>query len=406
MRILFTNTGPWGTGSATVIDGIMTELLRRRHEVKVIFPDLGMRSPALHKYYGRPNLYHIIKYPAKYRGETFYTFPLIITDPHPRNYPRAWTYKHLTAKQLELYIEFLKKKMKKVIEEFRPHVIETEHVWLMGYVLSELGCGYVAAAHHSDQLGFRYDTRMRPYALKCAKQSRYIFAISDFVKDEVEELYKVDNKKVVVLPNGYNQTIFRPRKISKKRLLKEYGINTDYRLPVITFSGKLSKTKGVDVLLKANAILQKECPCLVILFGAGDIKDAMGRNPTDKERKHVYFMGHVVPEVLSQFHNIAAASVLPSRSEGFGIAALEAMGCGTPVVATRSGELERFIVGKIVPSKNPRMLAKGIKAMINMPQRKYSALRKKAYKASLKYSWKDIVAKRLKYYKKVRTCYS
>ncbi len=51
MKILFTNTGPWGTGSATVVDGVMNDLIQRGHQVQVIFPDSGFKSPDFYRYY-------------------------------------------------------------------------------------------------------------------------------------------------------------------------------------------------------------------------------------------------------------------------------------------------------------------------------------------------------------------
>lgn len=65
MRILFTITGPWGTGAATVVDGVAKELLRLGHEVKILFPDLGLPSLDAERYYGNASLYHIIKFPLK-----------------------------------------------------------------------------------------------------------------------------------------------------------------------------------------------------------------------------------------------------------------------------------------------------------------------------------------------------
>ena len=54
MRILFTNTGPWGTGSATVVDTLSLELMRQGHEVKIFFPDCHFESMDMDKYYGNP----------------------------------------------------------------------------------------------------------------------------------------------------------------------------------------------------------------------------------------------------------------------------------------------------------------------------------------------------------------
>ena len=91
MRVLITNTGPWGTGSGTVADGVMKELRRRGHKVMAFFPDTGFPGTDYQKYYGDKDTYRIVKYTVTYNGIYLYTFPLIIPDPNPRNYEYAWT---------------------------------------------------------------------------------------------------------------------------------------------------------------------------------------------------------------------------------------------------------------------------------------------------------------------------
>lgn len=401
MKILYIITGPWGTGAATVVDGLVQELLNLGHRVKVVFPDLGLPSPDADKYYGNPELYHIIKFPAAYQGVDFPTFPLIVPDPNPRNLKDAWTFKDMPEREFTTYIDFLKFQLHKVIQEFRPDVIETEHVWLMGYVLNELGYTYIVGAHNSDQMGFRYDFRMRPYATACAQNASYIFAISDAVRVDCLELYGVPVEKVIVIPNGYNNKIFRPRQRSKTKILQNHGIDTDVSLPVVTFAGKMSKTKGVDVLLAANAILQKRLPYTLLLFGSGDIEDVLGRLTSREEKQNAHLIGHVTQDVLAHFHNIAEFSVLPSRDEGFAVAALEAMGCGLPVVATDIPALKNLIVGKTVPVEDPVALADAMESMLDLSSEDKKSLREKSNKKALGYSWKKNTKIRLDYYKTV-----
>lgn len=399
MKILFTITGPWGTGAATVVDGVIQELQNLGHRIKVVFPDLGLPSPDKEKYYGNPELYHIIQFPVEYRGVDFPTFPLIVPDPNPRNLKTAWTFKDMTETEFQSYIDFLKFRLQEVIQEFQPDVIETEHVWLMGYVLNKLRYTYIVGAHNSDQMGFRYDSRMRPYATTCAQNAAYIFSISDAVKIDCLKLYGVPDKKVIVIPNCYDNKIFRPRQLSKAKIFQNHGIDADVSLPVVTFGGKMSKTKGVDVLLEANAILQKRRPYTLLLFGSGDLEDVLGRDPTREEKQNAHLIGHVTQDVLAQFHNIAEFSVLPSRNEGFAVAALEAMGCGLPVVATDIPSLKDFIVGKTVPVEDPAALAEAMESMLNLPADEKKSLREKIHKKALGFSWKKNTEMRLNYYK-------
>jgi glycosyltransferase involved in cell wall biosynthesis len=403
VRVLFTNTGPWGTGSATVVNGVMNELIRRGHEARVIFPDSGFKSPDFDRYYDHPDRFCILKFPAVYSGEQLYTFPLIITDPHPRNFPHAWTFKDLSLSQLRAYMDYYGELTEKVILEFRPDVIECQHIWIMDYVLGKKGYNYISVAHHSDQLGFRYDRRMRKYARRAARHASYIFAISESVRKEVLSLYPVDAERVVVLPNGYDQAVFRRDEVDRSELLARFDLKRYQNTPIITFAGKISKTKGIDYLLRANKVIQKQREAAIVVFGAGDLEDVMSSIPVHAyDMKNVVMMGHQTPEVLAAFHNIAKLSVLPSRSEGFGIAALEAMGCATPMVATRTGGLANLVVGGLMPIGDYRELARQVLRILNLSEKEHQKLRDQAYKRAHEYSWKRIVKQRLRFYQSMR----
>jgi len=236
VRVLFTNTGPWGTGSATVVNGVMNELIRKGHEVRVIFPDSGFESPDFNRYYENPDRFSILKFPVTYNGEHLYTFPLIITDPHPRNFRHAWTFRDLSQSQLQAYMDYYGELTEKVIREFQPDVIECQHIWVMDYVLGKKGHKYISVAHHSDQLGFRYDRRMRRYARRAARHASCIIAISESVKEEVLELYPVDPERVAVLPNGYDQRVFYRDEVDRLELLARFGLERYQNTPIITLS--------------------------------------------------------------------------------------------------------------------------------------------------------------------------
>jgi glycosyltransferase involved in cell wall biosynthesis len=269
----------------------------------------------------------------------------------------------------------------------------------MDHAVMKLGHPYISCAHHSDQLGFRYDARMREYAAQASQSATYIFAISELVRDEVLELYPISADKVVVIGNGYDQEIFRPRHVDRSDLLKQFDLDIPREVPMITFAGKLSKTKGMDILLQANCLIQEEQEVHFVIFGAGDLGDVLdARKPDQYSLENVHLLGHQTFDVLSRFHNVARLSTLPSRYEGFGIAALEAMGCGTPIVVTQTGGPDLFAVGEVVDSESPEQLAKGILKILNLPREEYSALRKKAHQVAVKYSWKSVVDERLRYY--------
>ena len=116
----------------------------------------------------------------------------------------------MSEEQLRLYMQEFKRRINGIIRSFRPHIIECQHIWAMDHAMMELGYTFISAAHHSDQMGFRYDPRMREYAIRASPSATYIFAISDMVRQEVLDLYPVAPEKVVVIGNGYDQQTFWP----------------------------------------------------------------------------------------------------------------------------------------------------------------------------------------------------
>lgn len=403
MKILITNTGPWGTGSGTVADGVMQELLKLGHQVKAFFPDSGFPGEGVAKYYGNKELYRIVPFPVNYKGTPLYTFPLIITDPNPRNYHNAWTLRELSEVQLAAYFAYLQEELKKILDEFQPDVVECQHIWAIDHIVQQLGYPYICVAHHSDQMGFREDLRIRHYAKTSAIQAGHIVAISEYVKAEVVELYGISSSKVSVSSNGFNKNIFWPRSLKREEELARLGLSAIRDMPLITFCGKVSKTKGIDILLRANRLVQQRHKVAIVLMGSGNLEELCQNIKFPYSLENIINLGHRSQEELAILHNLAHFSVMPSRSEGFGIAALEAMGCGIPVVATQVGGLIDFVVGKLIKPENEVALSEAIIEMLELGEEQYMELCKQAKETAKQYSWESIVRQRVAIYEQVLT---
>lgn len=385
-----------------VAEAVQAELLRCGHQALLFFADAGLESPEKRKYYSRPDLYHIWQYPLERGGHILPSFPLMIPDPNPRSVAGSTTFRDLSDELLNFYFEEGQRALQQAVDSFQPDIIECQHIWTIPYLVNQLGLPYVATANHSDQIGYRYDRRMQAYANQAAAGARWIFAISDFVRREALTLYpSLQPEKVVVVENGYDQRVFRPQRVDRARVLGELGLPTSSTLPVISFSGKISRTKGVDTLLRANRLVQKEHKALLVICGTGRLKDEFSAEErADFHLENVWCVGHRPQILVAQLHNLAAASVMPSRSEGFGLAALEAMGCGTPVVATRSGGPESYVVGALVPVDDVEALAEALLKLLTLKPSEARHLREAALEKASQYSWEQIVARRLEYYRR------
>ena len=109
--------------------------------------------------------------------------------------------------------------LKAAIDDFKPDVIESNHIWVFPYLLAKLGYTYIASTHNSDQMGYAYDARMQEYAQFAAKNAQKIFCISDknrchedsstrlrqsspFDKTANRSLSKLTNRSTICLDQG------------------------------------------------------------------------------------------------------------------------------------------------------------------------------------------------------------
>jgi glycosyltransferase involved in cell wall biosynthesis len=402
VRVLLTLTGPPGTGSGTVAEAVLDELGRQGHEAWLFYPDVapeaGGEPPS-----GDPR-HRVWRFPLR-RGEVeLPTFPKMIPDPHPREVGPSLTCRDLSHEALELYLEGAREALGRVAAELAPDAVECHHLWAVTWAAADLGLPYVAVPHHSDQMGYRYDARMRPYAARAAMEAARVLPISEFVRREVLELYPLPEDRVTVLHPGYDQDVFRPRGGDRAAALAAAGLAPDppdaEPLPLVTFSGKISHTKGVDVLLRANRRVQAARPVRLVVAGTGSLGRAFGDGQwRGFELERVELPGHLPQPVLAGLHDVAAASVVPSREEGFGVAALEAMGCGCPLVASRTGGLPEFAVGELVEPEDEAALADALLRLLDQPPEEARELRRRARDTALRYSWRRIVERRVEIYR-------
>ena len=203
MKILLTNTGPWGTGSFTALDSIVKELKNRGHEVQLFFPRPPVMTHGSDDHTRPFDCYRHWDFPITSGDLAINNFPLIIPGAHPHNADAEFTYKSLSDEQLALLLNNLKSSLKNVIDDFKPDVIECNHIWAMAYTVAQLGHPYIAVAHNSDQMAFEYDERMRPFALEAAHKANSIIAITDKNKEDVVNLYDVASENVYPIPNSY-----------------------------------------------------------------------------------------------------------------------------------------------------------------------------------------------------------
>ena len=182
---------------------------------------------------------------------------------------------------------------------------------------------------------------------------------------------------------------------------------------VVLFCGRLEPLKGGDTFVDAVAALTQDpafddVTVLVIGEDSGDGREGGGERSRLQERvrgsgvaERVMFLGAVPHEEVGDYYALADVCVVPSRTESFGLVALEAQSLGTPVVAAAVGGLteivEDCVTGILVPTRDPRRYAQAIASMLNDPgcrARMGAAARERA----ARYTWSRAVERLLAIY--------
>jgi D-inositol-3-phosphate glycosyltransferase len=164
--------------------------------------------------------------------------------------------------------------------------------------------------------------------------------------------------------------------------------------------------KGLDVLLEAMCELTRRMrPCraqdLSLAVIGGDRESHLEALTTDMDclteirvelglDDLVIFIGSMDQQRLPYYYSAAEACVMPSLYESFGMVALEAMACGTPVIASRVGGLQYTVrdgeTGFLVPEKNPKALAEKLELVLN-DEALRQRLASQAIRVAAEYSW-------------------
>ncbi len=237
----------------------------------------------------------------------------------------------------------------------------------------------------------------------------HIIGCSDAVlascEDEVTQLvrlYDADPNRVEIVPPGVDHAFFAPGQARQAR--RAVGLPEEGRM--LLFVGRIQPLKGLEIAIRALAELGDRTPdaFLVVVGGPsgpdGQVEvDRMHRLVDDVGLGgRVFFVPPQPHELLSTFYRAADVCVVPSRSESFGLVALEAAACGTPVVASAVGGLTSLVddgrTGFLVEGREPAAYAEALAAVLTDPTLAADLSRRAAIRAR-GYTW-SIAAGRLR----------
>jgi len=191
---------------------------------------------------------------------------------------------------------------------------------------------------------------------------------------ELVEHYDADPDRIEIVPPGVDHAFFSPGDRTGARFA--LGLDLGDR-PVLLFVGRIQPLKGLDVAVRALAEMERDDAVLVAVGGtSGPAGDAHLAEVTALARElgvldRIRFVPAQPHHLLSTYYRAADLVLVPSRSESFGLVALEAAACGTPVVATSVGGLRTLIrhgdSGFLVPDRDPSAFARHAAAIVADP---------------------------------------
>jgi D-inositol-3-phosphate glycosyltransferase len=202
-----------------------------------------------------------------------------------------------------------------------------------------------------------------------SKTCTRILAETDRERRQLIQLYDAESDKISVVPCGVNDGIFRP--LHKEHSREQLGIVKNEL--ILLYVGRIDPLKGIDRLITACSYLQHHRHLRLLIVGGESSETAYFRSLQNLSvnlglQNRVTFIGRTDHQNLPLYYSAADALVLPSHTESFGLVALESLACGTPVVATRVGAMDKIIIsgrnGYLADSADPHLLAQEIKRLI------------------------------------------
>ncbi len=247
---------------------------------------------------------------------------------------------------------------------------------------------------------------------KVIQQADRIIAATPAELAQLQWLYQADVRRIVVIPPGVDPHRFYP--IPQDEAKEFIGVPPCGRM--LLFVGRIEPLKGMDVLINAIAlmrqrgVLERNPFCLAVIGGEPDADpEKMSAEMARIQalcaqfglQDLIVFLGKRSQDTLPYYYSAAEAVVVPSHYESFGMVALEALACGTPVVASQVGGLAYLVqdglTGYTVPVDEPEILADRLENLLGDADLR-ARMGQQAVIAASDYAWERIASRLLAVY--------
>ncbi len=302
---------------------------------------------------------------------------------------------------LNVIDEFTENILKKVQELGVTYDVIHSNYWYSGLaglkIAKKLG---IPMAHTYHSLGFdRFETLKArkldktqeaffqyriAHEKRIAEECNSVIATSPIERENIKREFGIPEEKIKVIPIGVDLEIFHP--LETKRARRNIGFAD--RGELVLYVGRLEWRKGIETLIHAVRALIDEHPDLKLyIVGGGRTKASISleseelRQNMDLIKKlhleeNIEFIGPRQQIELYQYYSAADIAVVPSYYEPFGITPLEAMACGTPVVASLTGGLQftvhHGVTGYLAEPQNASDLAEKINMVLKRGKKSFT----------------------------------
>lgn len=227
----------------------------------------------------------------------------------------------------------------------------------------------------------------------------HIHVLSDFSARHLWNLYRVPADRITKIPGGADTTRFAPAQ-DRPAVRTALGLPADR--PLLLTVRNLEARMGLDLLLRAAALLRESCPeFLLLIGGSGSQRAPLESLVAELDLgRHVRFLGFVPDETLPHYYQAADLFVLPTRElEGFGLITVEALACGTPVLGTPVGAtpeiLRQLDPGLLFQDLTPQAMAADLARLLEAQRREPEAAGRLRIRcrelADREYGWEAVV---------------
>jgi len=346
-----------GAGTGIYVDSLAGSLIKKGHQVRVLCSNHCLPSKPY------PVEAVLFSNGENERFDLDFDFPVFAS--HPLS--KGKKFGELSKTQRQAYFQAFQTKIESGLSVFRPDIVHVHHGWVIASILAEFDIPYVITLHGTEYQAFKNYKDYQDDVLRGIHSAEIIVALTEEERAQAIDAYGLDPQRITVIKNGTDTDMFKPLEVDKEHLLKSYSVEAVNR-PIVFFGGRLTAQKGVDTLLRAAGIYsQIDKKPITLIAGDGDLRNDLERLAGELKLDSVYFLGAQNHEQMVKLFNISDVAAMPSIFEPFGLVALEALACGTPVIAGDVGGFSKIVnneVGYLMKPGDYKTLAEKITTFI------------------------------------------